>query len=101
MEDIVQLNNQIYIRASSSLPDQRTLVIKNGEVFAVFDVYGDLKPIGTGAQGLYKEATRYLSQMELRLGEKYPLFLSSTIKSDNTLLTVDLSNPDLLQPNGK
>jgi glycogen debranching enzyme len=101
VEDIIQLENQIYIKASSSLADQRTRVVKNGEVFGIFDVNGDLKPVGIGAQGLYHEATRYLSQFELKIGTQYPLFLSSTIRSDNTLFTADLSNPDLIQPNGE
>ncbi|MDZ4675964.1 MAG: amylo-alpha-1,6-glucosidase [Oligoflexia bacterium] len=101
MEDIIQLENQIYIKASSSLADPRTRVVKSGEVFAIFDVSGDLKPIGMRAQGLYREATRYLSQFELKIGNQYPLFLSSTIRSDNTLFTADLSNPDLNQANGE
>jgi glycogen debranching enzyme len=94
LEDIIQHDNQIYIRASSTLADQRTRVMKQGELFAIYDVYGDIKPVGTGAQGLFNSATRYLSQFELRVGDRYPLFLSSNINLENTLFTIDLSNPD-------
>lgn len=101
MEDILQLNNQIYISASSSLADQRMRVLKYAEVFGIFDVFGDVKPVGLGTQGIYSGATRYLSRMEMRVGNRYPVYLSSTITNDDMLLTVDLTNPDIVHPNGK
>jgi glycogen debranching enzyme len=70
-------------------------VLKHGDTFAVFDHYGDIKPTGLGEEGLYHEGTRFLSCLILRLGADRPLFLSSTIKEDNDLLAVDLTNPDM------
>lgn len=95
MEEIIRVEDQFYILATSSLADDRTRVLKNGETFAVFDRYGDIQPIGLGEQGLYHEGTRFLSRLELRLGKDRPLLLSSTLKEDNTLLAVDLTNPDI------
>jgi glycogen debranching enzyme len=71
-------------------------VLKHGDTFAVFDRYGDVVPYGLGEQGLYHDGTRFLSRFELRLDRRRPLLLSSTVKEDNELLTVDLTNPDLV-----
>lgn len=101
MEDIVQLENQIYIKASSTLADQRLRVLKQGEAFGIFDVYGDIKPVGLGTQGLYLGSTRFLSRFELRLGGRYPTLLSSSITRDDLLLIADLSNPDIPNCEGK
>ena len=84
-----------YIAAPSPLADELSRVLKHGETFAVFDHYGDIKPAGLGEEGLYHEGTRFLSCLMLRLGQDRPLFLSSTIKEDNDLLAVDLTNPDI------
>ena len=94
-EDFIRVNDEFYILASSPLLDVRTRVLKNGETFAVFDRYGDIQPVGLGEQGIYHEGTRYLSRLLLTLGEQRPLLLSSTVKNDNALLTVDLTNPDV------
>jgi glycogen debranching enzyme len=84
-----------YIVAHSPLADELSRVLKHGDTFAVFDHYGDIKPTGLGEEGLYHEGTRFLSCLILRLGPDRPLFLSSTIKEDNDLLAVDLTNPDM------
>src|SRR5437879_1407711 len=84
-----------YIVAPSPLADELSRVLKHGETFAVFDHYGDIKPAGLGEEGLYHEGTRFLSSLILRLGQDRPLFLSSTIKEDNDLLAVDVTNPDV------
>ena len=94
MEDIIQLKDQFYVLATSSLADQRTRVLRQGLCFAVFDTYGNIQPIGNGSQGFYDGSTRFLSGLELKLGKLNPLFLSSTVRGDNTLLTVDLMNRD-------
>src|SRR4051812_345791 len=96
MEDIIRVQDQFYVRATSSLADQRTRVLKHGDTFAVFDVFGDIHPIGIGSHGLYMEATRFLSAYELRTGLMRPLFLSSTVSDNNTLFTADLTNPDIV-----
>src|SRR5215831_18350691 len=100
-EDFIRVNDEFYILASSPLLDVRTRVLKNGETFAVFDRYGDLQPVGLGEQGIYHEGTRFLSRLELRLGGRRPLLLSSTVKKENDLLTVDLATPDLKDQTGQ
>jgi glycogen debranching enzyme len=94
LDDVIRVEDQYYILATSSLADDRTRVLKEGETFAVFDRYGDIQTLGRGEQGLYHEGTRFLSRFALRLGRNRPLLLSSTVKDDNVLLAVDLTNPD-------
>src|SRR5262249_6555996 len=89
-----------YILAASPLADERSRVLKHGNTFAVFDHQGDIKPVGLGEEGLYHDGTRFLSCLLLELGKDRPLFLSSTIKEDNDLLAVDLTNPDIPGPDG-
>jgi glycogen debranching enzyme len=84
-----------YIVAASPLADEQNRVLKHGETFAVFDHCGDIKPAGLGEEGVYYEGTRFLSCLLLRLGEDRPMFLSSTVKQDNDLLTVDMTNLDV------
>src|ERR671919_2530562 len=92
LDDVIRVEDQYYILATSPLADDRTRVLKHGETFAVFDRYGDIQPIGLGEQGLYHEGTRFLSRLVLRVGRRRPLLLSSTVKEDNALLAVDLTN---------
>lgn len=95
MEEIILVNDAHYILATSAMADDRTRVLKHGETFAVFDRYGDVQPVGRGAQGLYHEGTRFLSRLEFTLHGARPLLLSSTVRDDNALLAVDLTNPDI------
>jgi glycogen debranching enzyme len=87
--------NPYYILATSPAADEHGLVLKHGDTFAVFDHFGDIKPTGLGEEGLYHEGTRYLSCLLLGLEHGRPMFLSSTVRQDNDLLTVDLTNPDI------
>jgi glycogen debranching enzyme len=101
LDEVLELHDQFYIQATSSRADDRTRVLKHGETFAVFDRFGDVQPVGLGEQGIYTEGTRHLSRLELRLGGRRPLLLSSTVKKENDLLTVDLTNPDLMDGAGE
>ena len=94
-DDIIQVEDQFYILATTAAAEDRVRVLKHGETFAVFDRYGDSRPVGLGEEGVYHEGTRFLSRLELRLGHTRPLLLSSTVREDNTLLAVDLTNPDI------
>jgi glycogen debranching enzyme len=89
-----------YILAPSPQADDRTRVLKQGDTFAVLDRYGDVKPVGLGEEGIYHEGTRFLSCLLLRLGQDRPLLLSSTVKEENDVLVVDLTNPDILGRDG-
>jgi glycogen debranching enzyme len=95
MDEIIQVQDQFYILATSSRVDEHSRVLKHGDTFAVFDRFGNIQRIGLGEQGLYHEGTRFLSRFELRVLGRRPLLLSSTVKEDNAMLTVDLTNPDI------
>lgn len=82
---------------SSSLTDDHIEVLKQGDTFGVFDGNGDILSLRTGSQGLYHGGTRFLSRFELAINGERPSLLSSTVKEDNVLLSVDLTNPNLTQ----
>jgi len=96
-EDILKVEDGFYILSTSSRVDDRTRVLKQGDVFAIFDRFGDVEGFGSGALGVYHRDTRFLSKLVLRLAGQRPLLLSSTIKDDNALVAVDLMNPDISQ----
>ena len=93
---VVELDGRYYILATSSPADDSDRVLKHGESFAIFDRYGDIKPVGLGEEGLYHRGTRFLSGLRLRLGGERPLLLGSTAKWDNSRLAIDLTNPDMV-----
>src|SRR5437588_1331114 len=92
-------HDPFYILATSPVADESARVLKEGDTFAVFDHYGDIKPTGLGEEGIYHEGTRYLSCLLLGLGQGRPMLLSSTVKEDNDVLAVDLTNPDVFSAN--
>ena len=77
------------------MQEHRPRTLKHGHTFAVFDPRGDIVASPGSSDGIYHRDTRYLSQLELRLNGAPFLLLSSNVREDNILLTVDLSNPDL------
>jgi glycogen debranching enzyme len=95
LQDIIQVENQFYVLATSSLADDRTRVLKYGETFAVFNRLGDIEGLGLGEQGLYHRGTRYLSRLTLRLSESVPQLLRSTIQEGDAFFTIDMMNPDV------
>jgi len=95
-DTLVKLHDdKYYILASSSYADDRVLTLNYGDTFGVFDRWGDIKQIGTGVQGIYHQGTRFLSDMELELNHYRPMLLSSNIKNENEMMSVDLTNPDI------
>jgi glycogen debranching enzyme len=95
LEDIIRVENQFYVLATSSLADDRTRVLKYGETFAVLNRLGDIEGLGAGEQGLYHRGTRYLSKLALRLNGNVPQLLRSTIHEDGAFFTIDMMNPDV------
>lgn len=95
MSEIIQVHDDYYILATSPLADTQTRVLKQGETFAVFDLYGDVRKLGRGEQGLYHNGTRHLSQSLLLLSDTRPLVLGSAVSEDNVVFAVDLTNPDM------
>src|SRR3954468_24855779 len=88
-ESVSLIEEPYYILAHAPLADQHGRVLKQGDTFAIFDLHGDIQPDGLGEEGVFHDGTRFLSRLMLRLGKERPLFLSSTVKEDNDLLTVD------------
>lgn len=99
-EEIVKLHgDEYYIHSTSGRIDDRTRVLKHGDTFAVFDRFGEIDTFNRSQFGIFHQDTRFLSRLTVRLNQTRLLLLSSTIKEDNALLTVDLTNPDI--ENGK
>ncbi|HEC19024.1 MAG TPA: amylo-alpha-1,6-glucosidase [Gammaproteobacteria bacterium] len=95
-EEVIHIGEHAYVPATSSRLDDRTLVLKHGNSFAVFDRFGDIHALGHGEQGIYHQDTRFLSRLDLRLADgRRPVLLNSTLKQDNSLLTVDLTIPEI------
>jgi glycogen debranching enzyme len=87
------LEDPFYIPATASVTRPRR-TLKHGDSFIVVDSHGD---VGTarGSDGLFHCDTRFLSHLELRVNGMAPLLLGSNIRDDNSVLTVDLTNPDM------
>jgi glycogen debranching enzyme len=83
-----------YIRGTGSSTRPRH-TLKQGDCFAVLDSHGDLGAAPGGSDGVFFHDTRYLSHLEMLLNGKQPLLLGSTVRDDNSILTVDLTNPDI------
>jgi glycogen debranching enzyme len=77
----------------SSTRPRRTL--KHGDCFAVLDSHGDIGASAGGPDGIFFNDTRYLSQLEMLLNGQQPLLLGSNVRDDNSILTVDVTNPDI------
>jgi glycogen debranching enzyme len=94
-----EVTSLFYIPAITSLQERRLRALKHGDTFALFNHYGDIVPFRGAPDGIYHQDTRYLSHLELRLNGQWPLLLSSTVRDDNAVLAVDLTNPDLFVDN--
>src|SRR6478752_9105337 len=101
VEEVPEIPFYIPGTGSSTRP-RRTL--KQGDCFAVFDSHADIGATPGGPDGIFFCDTRYLSHLEMLLNGKHLLLLGSNVRDDNSILTVDLTNPDiyldqkLLQP---
>ena len=95
VSDIVEIGDQYYILATSALAQHQDRVLKHDDTFALFDRFGDIKPVGRGEEGLFHQNTRFLSRLLVRVGRDRPMLLSSRVKNDNGLLAIDLTNFDV------
>jgi glycogen debranching enzyme len=82
-----------YIPATESGARPR-YVLKHDDTFVVLDSDGDIGASAGGPDGLFHCDTRFLSHLEFLLNGTQPLPLGSNVRDDNTLLTIDLTNPD-------
>lgn len=93
--DTVVAESEHTVEARTSLTDGRRRVLKQGDTFAIFDRIGDINARLSNEQGMYHEGTRFLSKLSLQIDGDRPLMLGSSVKDDNVLLAVDLTNPVL------
>jgi len=100
-EDIIQIQDQYYIRASASFAETRSHVLKHDNCFAVFDLLGNMRPLGIRDHGLFRDDTRFLSRLVLDLQGKQFLLLSSEVREDKDILAVDLTNPEFTTSEGQ
>jgi glycogen debranching enzyme len=85
-----------YIPSTSpSARPRRTL--KHADTFAIFDSHGDMGASAGGPDGLFDHDTRFLSRLELLIGGTQPLLLGSSVRDDNVMLSVDLTNADIFE----
>jgi glycogen debranching enzyme len=84
-----------HIQATESIQERWPRTLKQDDTFALFDALGDVVDPGATPGGMFHNDTRYLSRLQLLLDGHRPLLLSSAVESDNVVLTVDLSNPDI------
>src|SRR6478609_2864877 len=96
MNDQIRIGDEWYVAATAARAEEHPQVLKSGDTFALFDRFGDIRTWGQGEQGLYHQDTRFLSNLELRMGGARPLFLGATVKDDANFLIVELMNPDLV-----
>lgn len=86
---------KFHIPADAVSYDEQIKVLNHADTFAIFDRWGDVHPYAKKPHGIFHQGTRFINRLELRLNQKKPLLLSSSIKEDNDILSVDLTNPDL------
>ncbi len=89
-----------YIPATASLQERRPRVLKSGDLFGLFDHYGDIIAGPGSPEGLYFRDTRALSALRLSIEKTRPMLLSSVVTDDDLQLKVDLTNADLFDASG-
>src|SRR5215813_1587917 len=83
-----------YIPATGS-PSRPRRTLKHDDIFAVFDIHGDIGVSAGSPDGLFHCDTRILSHFELLIDGAQPLLLGSAVKDDSLHYQVDLTNPDI------
>src|SRR5688572_32115687 len=91
----IQIGDKWYVAATAASPEEQPQVLKNDHTFAMFDRFGDVQALAPGREGLYHHDTRFLSHQELMIDGGRPLHLGSSVMESNSLLAIDLMNPDL------
>src|SRR5262245_56605165 len=69
--------------------------LKQGDTFVVLDSHGDIGALAGGEDGLFHCDSCYLTYLEVVLDGLQPLLLGSNLRDDNSMLTVELTNPDV------
>jgi glycogen debranching enzyme len=87
--------SKFHIAADVVNIDDRIKVLNHSNTFAIFDRWGDIHPHGKKVHGIYHQGTRFINKLELKINDQKLVLLSSAIKEDNEILSVDLTNPFL------
>jgi glycogen debranching enzyme len=95
MSERIRIGDKWYVAATSARTEEAPLVLKHNSTFVLLDRFGDMQDLGPGDQGLYHDDTRYLSFQQLTIDGVRPLYLGSSVKEANSLLVIELMNPDL------
>jgi glycogen debranching enzyme len=95
LPDGVIAETPFYIPATGMATRPRQ-TLKSGDTFIVVDTFGDIGASAGDADGLFHQDTRFLSHLELLVNGQPPLLLGSNLRDDNSLLSIDLTNPDFL-----
>jgi len=88
-----------HISADAINIDERNKVLNHCNTFGLFDQSGNISTTGKMVQGIYHDGTRFLNKLTLTIDGRKPLLLSSAIKEDNEILSIDLTNPELPERN--
>jgi glycogen debranching enzyme len=97
----IQIGDKWYVAATSAMGEEQPHVLKNDDTFAMFDRFGDIQVLAPGKEGLYHDDTRFLSHQEFLIDGVRPLHLGSSVQEANSLLAIDLMNPDLPERDGR
>jgi len=90
MSEVVQR-----LQAESSFAQEQTKTLMSGDLFAVFNRRGDFCTMVSNSHGLFYREMRHLSKLTLRLKEGALRLLTSSIRLDNAILSVDQTNAEL------
>jgi glycogen debranching enzyme len=98
-QNVSSEEDKFHISSETLNYDDRTKVLNHADSFAIFDRWGDIHPHGKKAHGIFHKGTRFINRLELRINKRKPVLLSSSIKEDNDILSVDTTNPELVSCN--
>ena len=95
-EEEVQIGDQYYVVVNARASRRTKRILSHGEMFAVFDVSGDVPSAGLEDLGVFFHGTRHLDRFELYVNRELPHFLASHVTADNVELVTDLTNADVI-----
>ncbi|MFD2163757.1 glycogen debranching N-terminal domain-containing protein [Paradesertivirga mongoliensis] len=98
-EESLMEEDKFHISPDAVNADDRINILNHSNTFGIFDRWGNIYPNGKMVQGIYHDGTRYINKLVLTINGQKPLLLSSNIKEDNDILSVDLTNPALTSCN--
>jgi glycogen debranching enzyme len=94
LDDVIQVKQQFYVLATSTVANAPSRVLKYGDTCGVFDLHGDMRSAGFSRNGLYHAETRHLSRFVLQLEDQALELLGSIVKKHDSFLAADLTNVD-------